>query len=62
MFNSDELACFIFGLVVGILGGIMIGLIIGNANDKFCPECGARYGVTAEYCTNDGSELREVKN
>lgn len=55
-----DFKCFIIGLALGIMVGIMIGLVIA-ANDKFCPECGARYHVTAVYCTNDGSELRDIK-
>lgn len=64
MFDFNEFNCFIIGLILGVLGGIMIGLIISAATtpiDKFCPECGARYEASAEYCANDGSELKEVK-
>jgi hypothetical protein len=65
MFDYSEIKYFTIGLILGVLGGAMLGLAVAAANtplDKFCPECGARYHVTAEYCTNDGYELREVKN
>lgn len=65
MFDFNEFNCFIIGLILGVLGGAMIGAIIlavTTPNDKFCPECGTRYEASAEYCANDGYELREVKN
>ena len=61
MFDSVDIGCLIIGFLFGALIGAIIAVAVTAPLDKFCPECGARYGVTAEYCTNDGSELREVK-
>ncbi len=46
---------FVIGLVIGI---VMFGLAL-NKYDKFCPECGRQY-MTNEYCSYDGSELKEI--
>lgn len=64
MFEFNEFNCFVIGIIFGVLCGAMIGAIVTIttiSNDKFCPECGAYYEASAEYCTNDGSELRDVK-
>lgn len=62
MFNSVDVVCLIIGFLFGALIGAIIAVGVTAPLDKFCPECGARYHVTAEYCANDGYELREVKN
>ena len=57
-----EIATFLIGLLIGMLIGVILaGNAIGAFN-KFCPECGHRYTSEKEYCSYDGSELKEKKN
>ena len=47
--------------LISFLLGMLLGLIILKFRDtKFCPECGQHYESKIEYCSFDGTELKEI--
>lgn len=50
------------GAAIGAGAGAVAGAIIGEQLEtKFCPVCGRRYTGGKQYCTVDGTELKEVQ-
>lgn len=48
-------------IIISFFIGTMAGYRIEEHHSKFCPECGSRYGMDAEYCEHDGLKLKEKK-
>ncbi len=57
----DMITAVLIGFVIGVIIGIVVACKAVDKYDKFCPVCGHQYKTEAEYCSYDGSELREVK-
>jgi hypothetical protein len=50
----------IIGLLVGcILGGLFILKTYEDWFPKYCPECGSNYRSSYEYCSADGTLLKD---
>ncbi|MFH1201683.1 MAG: YMGG-like glycine zipper-containing protein [Candidatus Omnitrophota bacterium] len=46
------------GAAVGAISGALVG---EKLETKYCPVCGKRYTSGVKYCTEDGTELKDIK-
>jgi hypothetical protein len=63
---NDDLHLLI-AIIIGFLVGCIFGvLLISTVHDdcfpKYCPECGSNYRSSYEYCSADGTLLKDRGN
>lgn len=53
---------------ITLIGGVLVGFILGvtfmlhiydSCFPKYCPECGSNYSSSYEYCSVDGTLLKD---
>jgi len=48
------------GAAIGAaVGGITGAVVADKMQTKFCPKCGATYTSSTEFCSKDGTELKD---
>lgn len=58
--EADMKIITIFAFIVGlIIGAIFAFNLYTDLRPKYCPECGRNYRSAYEYCSNDGTPLKD---